>query len=815
MRIRKTRRLILRGALLWPQIFFLIAMVSVCRMAVATQQHVAHRQQHKAPVGEPHGAPPAQPVTAAPSSPSQTGSPPLNDHRLLDLLTALGTVSLALLTIPIAIGAIRDILEKRRLNKQSIFICRSRSFDPGLIATAFGVHDFREYWPISADLEIDKALAEHSNILLVGRPHVGKSRAAAEHIKKRFGRRWTWPTWWVLRPLPYCVDNVEKIQIGKRHYILLLDDVDHFLSVDKTGVGVLQLIQHLQQQAKELVVIATVRRTLPEFEALESNYRILGRWRHVEVHDWSDKEGTDLAAKLGTNLSAWDGTPLSVIQPSPLMSARYRQAPAAEKRGLRALKLCADCGLVFVPRNLFVQIYKLKELGQPFEEENIEVVVESLYEKGFLKPDRGFIQSYPGYLGMISEWVVTQPMRNGLRDALVAGSWTRQLAAFGRASARANDLSNALLAHEASVALEPNNSTYRYNLGVVLSRLRRWHDAVLNFQSAVNLDPRWPGTHYRLARALEEDGREGESAEARRRARQVGKATASSHYQTGELLRVMGRTDDAIDEFNEAIRLDPQHADSWQALGRALREQSKWPEAANAHRHAIEYMPDMAEAYFGLAEPLSKLGDFAGAKKLYEKAIELRPDMPEPYGFLARLLERKGDRKEAENVLRKAAERCPNDAHVHSYLGQILGSTHRNGEALHEFAIAVELKPSYAEARVGLAMQQRILGRNDAHLIEEAIKNNRIAVEIDPELASGYYGLGMCYMRKKDWESADENFQKATSCNPKMAPAWFHRALANYYGKGPLFETLKYIVQAEKSGYDKEKLAEFRAKLPK
>ncbi|MEO7029235.1 MAG: tetratricopeptide repeat protein [Acidobacteriaceae bacterium] len=805
-----------RKTLLWPHIFVFVAVLSICQVEVASQQKTPpDRQQQKAAASEPHKNPPTQTGTVAPLALSQTGWPASNSPRTLDLLSVLATVLLAFLTIPIAIGAFRDILEKRRLKDQSIFICRARSFDPGLISTAFGVHDFREYWPITADMDIEEALTEHSNILLVGRPHIGKSRAAAQHIKKHFGRRWVRPTWWVLRPLPYCVDNVEKIRIRKRRYILLLDDVDHFLSVDKTGVGVLQLVQHLQQQAKQLVVIATVRRTLPEFETLESNHRILGRWRQVEIHDWSDREGADLATKLGTDLSAWDGTPLSVIQPSPLMTVRYRQARPAEKRALHALKLCGDCGLVFVPRDLFVQIYKLKQLGQLLEEENSESVIESLYHKGFLKPDRDFIQSYPGYFGMISDWVVTSSMREELKDALVAGSWTRQLAAFGRARARANDLSDALVAHEVSVALEPNNSTYHYNLGVVLSRLRRWHDAALSFQHAVNLDPRWAGTYYRLARALQEDGREQESAEARRRARQVGSGTASSHYQTGELFRIMGRTDDAIDEFHEAIRLSPRNADTWQALGRALREESKWQDAANAHRHAIEYMPEMAEAYFGLAEPLSKLGDLAGAKEMYEKAIELGPDIAAAYCFLARLLERKGDRKEAEKVLRKAAGRCPKDAHVHSYLGQILGSTRRNVEALDEFATAVKLMPSYVEARVGLAMQQRILGRNDAQLLEEAIKNNRKAVENDPGCASGYYGLGMCYMSKKDWETAEENFQEATRCNSKMGTAWYHRALANHYSRGALVQTLLYLVQAEQSGYDRGKIAEFRAKLPK
>jgi hypothetical protein len=187
------------------------------------------------------------------------------------------------------------------------------------------------------------------NTVLIGRPQVGKSRAAVHHLKKHFGKRWPWSRWRVLQPLPEALDALSTLRIPKQRYVLLLDDLDVYLRRDESrGAGVLQLVQSLQRQAKELMVVATVRRTLPEFDALTDS-PVLGRWREIEMPDWTYDTGSKLARELGVDPQTWDGTPLSVIRPSSLMADRYRKAPLEEKKALRMLKLCFENGLFCSP----------------------------------------------------------------------------------------------------------------------------------------------------------------------------------------------------------------------------------------------------------------------------------------------------------------------------------------------------------------------------------------------------------------------------------------------------------------------------------
>ena len=696
----------------------------------------------------------------------------------------------------------RALRERRRFSGG--LICRVRAFNPARIVNAYGVRGFSEYWPIDADGAIDAALRERSHVLLVGRPHVGKSRAAIHHIRKNFGG--LFPRWRLIHPYPTSIDEMRKLQIRKSRYVLLLDDLDTYVVNDKAaGVGVLELIQSLRQQAKELVVIGTIRRTSPEYETLALNPHLLGRWRNIDIPDWPLQRGSELARVLGADLSSWDGTPLSVIQPSTLMAERYRTSTPHEKRALRGLKLCAHFRISFVPRQLFFQVCTLPDLDVGASDAVDAPVIQSLHDKGFLSGAGDLIQAYATYLTLIADWTVTPVMGQSLQATLVAHGWPRQLLSLSWFHMQSGEADRAREACEAAIRLEPDNPNYKYRLGVVLLRSHLYDRASACFKQATEISPDWQAAWYRLARSLNEQGLHAESVAAFRHARSLGSQNAALRLQRAELLRLEGRLDEAVEENAEAIKLDPKGAEAWQSYGRALREQSRWKEAAQAHRKAIALRPDWAEAYFGLGEPLLKMGNAREAEQAYRKALELEPDFAEVYTYLSPLLKANGRASDSEAVLRQGLEHCPKAPRIHSYLGQLMTEQRRNAEALYHYKIAVELMPSYSEARVGLAVQQRLSSRlssqKDAGLLAEAIRNNCLALEFDPGNESAYFGLGMCYREREDWKNAELSFREAIRCDPRMGAAWFYRAVALRHLGADSEEVLAALETAEIDGY--------------
>jgi tetratricopeptide (TPR) repeat protein len=725
---------------------------------------------------------------------------PTDQNGRIAVLGLVVAVLFGLASIPSTLAALRSLYERRRVSGG--LICPVRSFKPARIVNAYGVRKFSEYWPISADAEIDAALRQRSHVLLVGRPHVGKSRAAVHHIRKIFGSRFQ--RWHVIHPYATSIDEMLKIPIAKRRYVLLLDDLDAYVVNDKAaGVGILELIQHLQHQATELVVIGTIRRTLPEFDAPVLSPKLLGRWRNIDISDWALEQGSKLAKIVGGDLSSWDGTPLSIIQPSALMAERYRTSTPQEKRAMRGLKLCAHFGFSFVPRDLFFQVCELPNLDVGVDDAVDASVIQSLHDKGFLSGAIDWIQAYPAYLGFVKEWSVVQAMERALESTLVTHGWPRQLVVLSWFRMQGGDLDGARQACEGAVRLDPSNPNYKYRLGVIFSRSHLWDRASECFKEATHLSPDWQAAWYRLARSLSEQRKSSESAAAFREARALGSSNAELRYRRAELLRLEGRFDDAVEENAEAVSLDPKDAEPWQAYGRALREQSRWKEAAAAHQKAIALRPDWAEAYFGLGEPLFKMGDLPKAEEAYRKALSLKPDLVVVYTYLSVLLETDNRPSDAEAVLRQGVKCCPMAPRIHSYLGQLLTQQRKNPDALYHFQIAVQLMPSYSEAQVGLAAQQRLLSRKDSDLLDEAIKNNKLALEFEPGNESAYFGLAMCYRQREDWKNAVSTFGEAIRCDPKMGAAWYYCAEAQRHLGVDTEEVLASFRRAEANGYNR------------
>jgi tetratricopeptide (TPR) repeat protein len=189
---------------------------------------------------------------------------------------------------------------------------------------------------------------------------------------------------------------------------------------------------------------------------------------------------------------------------------------------------------------------------------------------------------------------------------------------------------------------------------------------------------------------------------------------------------------------------------------------------------------------------------------------------PEAYAYLSKLLQETSRDGEAERVLITGIQKFPENARLHSFLGSFLSGKQRHPEAMKEFEVALQLQPSYVEARVGLASQQRMLSKYDPTLLDKAIENNKRVLEVDHELPEAHFGLGLCYLNKgypnQDSKTIDyfrlvgRSFLEATKLRRDYASAYYHRAIAiNRYG-GPAEEAIECLERARAYLYDRRKV---------
>ena len=247
-------------------------------------------------------------------------------------------------------------------------------------------------------------------------------------------------------------------------------------------------------------------------------------------------------------------------------------------------------------------------------------------------------------------------------------------------------------------------------------------------------------------RALKAPASEAELARAQKWAAPTGQLKAYELYVRGRQAAYRATQDAneaAVEFLSRAIEADPQFVAAQYALGVVHQGLGNRWKAAAQFRASAQLDP----AY---PEPYKALGDlylsaprrlFEEAIKAYAKAIELRPFYSDAHVGLGDALAAKGDIDPAVAAYQKALEYNPMNAKVHVSLGKIYYS--EKGlyyESVTAYKKAIDLDPTYLEARTGLAEVYE-----DKGLYKEAIEEYRKVVDADAKNTGALYNLALVY----------------------------------------------------------------------
>ena len=118
-----------------------------------------------------------------------------------------------------------------------------------------------------------------------------------------------------------------------------------------------------------------------------------------------------------------------------------------------------------------------------------------------------------------------------------------------------------------SLRLNDDSAPTHYNLGLALSMLRQYADAMREFEAAVRIDPDY----------------------------------AEAHNNLGAMLHVAGRLDEAASHYRRALELRPDNVEARANLGRLLMLQGKAVRGRRAVRAGACVQPDSVASLTGLA----------------------------------------------------------------------------------------------------------------------------------------------------------------------------------------------------------------------
>ncbi|MBI2307779.1 MAG: tetratricopeptide repeat protein [Rhodocyclales bacterium] len=287
------------------------------------------------------------------------------------------------------------------------------------------------------------------------------------------------------------------------------------------------------------------------------------------------------------------------------------------------------------------------------------------------------------------------------------------------------------------VAINPAQSRYHNDLGVMLAAKGKWPEAEACYRLAVAVDAGNADAVFNHALALLRLKRidearsalgrlpvaladlpdvcalRGELARAAgdaelavrefRKAISLGLSTADVHVNLGLALEDLSREEDAFDELCRAERIDPDDAMACFHLGNSHRARGDIETATRYYRKAIALRPDLAEAHNNLGLLLQP-SDEAAAAECFQRALDIAPNLDAAYTNLGSCRIKQGAMEAAVESFRKALELNPDSHEAWNNLGNVYLRLQRLGEAEHAYRQALRLQPEYREADLNLGI---------------------------------------------------------------------------------------------------------------
>lgn len=297
-----------------------------------------------------------------------------------------------------------------------------------------------------------------------------------------------------------------------------------------------------------------------------------------------------------------------------------------------------------------------------------------------------------------------------------------------------------------------------------------------------------------------------------------------SYVSRGRLLRIIQRWEDALSDQEMALKINPR---SPLALGEKglillnLGEQTealKYFQQAAALTDRIFINKDDASALYRQTTVLEEAGHYKEALTYYEaltliaprhatywvakgycfakleqiednivcqdRAIELEPDYYMPWLNKAVALYQLGNYEDALKCLVEVLRLNPN---------------HENARILRQLcekelqSIQLSLDDAAAYTNRGCAFCKK-------KQYEQALANFNRAIQLDPTLAIAYYNRGNTYDQLNKYEEALSDYEKAIQYNPNFMPAYFNMAVL-LRKLGRLGDTLPYLEKAAQLGH--------------
>ena len=391
--------------------------------------------------------------------------------------------------------------------------------------------------------------------------------------------------------------------------------------------------------------------------------------------------------------------------------------------------------------------------------------------------------------------------------------------------------------------LRPKFADGHLNLGNIYDGLKRYPEAITEFQTAIQLEPNMPrlaDAYYNLGNVYLKMGSKPEAVTAFQKAASLAPEDGYVQDQLGYAYQITGSFEKAVTPHLAATRIVPTNANFWLNLG--LAQQGLAHKQANknvpngvaliaareAFQHALKLAPEDFAVRESYGESLYEAKRYDEALIQFKKAVQINPKDYAPLFNMALAQTQLKHYDLAAEAYHEVFAIDPNN--VSAQVGQLncQGTLQfqrsQYAEATLTFQKLTNIKPENTAAwsNYSLALQKQGKYEEATSVLEEAFKHVGQGKEVDPlrvELANCYYrketaenlsrarelyqqvtkndptsadafnGLGLVAQKERKYNEAITNFKRATTLNPRFDDAYNNLGVA-YEAKGDMVQAV-------------------------
>jgi tetratricopeptide (TPR) repeat protein len=277
---------------------------------------------------------------------------------------------------------------------------------------------------------------------------------------------------------------------------------------------------------------------------------------------------------------------------------------------------------------------------------------------------------------------------------------TRTLEKLGDVNVQLRRFGNAVENYENYIRLDDRSAPIFYKLALAARGDGRLTRAVSALQQAITLNPNFHEAHYVLGLCLKDREQIGEAREAFERAITIAPAFIPAREELADIYRLQDRTREELEQLEALFALDPAKAERLIAVGLAHMRAGNRELAVVTLSRAAELFPDtpgvlaaVGQVWLDAAEERGDPSDLRKALEALQRVATAANASSETLGHYGRALMLANQAAQAEVVFRQAAQRLPTDPEVLPHfaaVAQRLGHLDEARQALVKYSVLVD-----------------------------------------------------------------------------------------------------------------------------